>query len=97
MEHFEQSETTDNISWAKFAASDEDSDTKRKKKRLKFKRQDEHGKKLQKKQSKLYCSLRDEDTSHTTRECKVLKAKGKENPKHSTKDYKRKSRGVNLL
>ena len=49
MEHCKQSEITDNISGAKFAASDEDSDTKKKKKRLKFKGQDEHGKKCQKK------------------------------------------------
>ena len=51
-EHCERAETTDNIAKAKFAASDEDSDTKRKKKRLKSK--DEHGKKLQKQHSKLY-------------------------------------------
>ena len=44
MEHFERAETTDNIARAKFAASDEDSDTKRKKKRPKFKEQDEHSK-----------------------------------------------------
>ena len=38
-----------------------------------------------------------ETTSHTKRECKVLKAKGKDKTKYSTKDYKRKSREVNLL
>ena len=59
--------------------------------------QDEHGKKRQKKQSKMYWSLYGENTSHTTREYKVLKAKGKEKPKFSKKDYKRKSREVNLL
>ena len=42
VEHCKQAETTDNIAGAKFAASDEDSDP-RKKKRLKSK--DEHGKK----------------------------------------------------
>ena len=52
LEHCEQAETTDNIFGAKFAASDEDSDTNRKKKRLKSKY--EHGKKLQKQNSKLY-------------------------------------------
>ena len=36
-EHCERAETTNNISGAKFAASDEDSDTKRKKKSSKFK------------------------------------------------------------
>ena len=95
VEHCERAETTDNIAGAKFSASDEDSDTKRKKKRLKSK--DEHGKKRQKQHSKLYCSLHGENTSHTTRECNVLKAKGKEKPKLSEKDYKRKSREVNLL
>ena len=97
VEHCERAETTDNISGAKFAASDKDNDTNRKKKCLKFKGQDKHGKKRQKKQSNLYCSLHGESTSHTTRECKVLKAKAKEKPKYSTKDYKRKSREVNLL
>ena len=95
MEHCEQAETTDNIYGAKFAASDEDSDTKRKKKHLKSK--DEHGKKHQKQNSKLYCSLRDENNSHTTRECTVLKLKGKGKPNFSEKDYKGKSREVNLL
>ena len=45
----------------------------------------------------MYWSLHGENTSHTTRECNVLKAKGKEKPKFSKKDYKRKSREVNLL
>ena len=48
VEHCEQAETTDNIAGEKFAASDEDSKTKRKKNSLKFKGQDEQGKKLQK-------------------------------------------------
>ena len=52
MEHCKQAETMDNIAGAKFAASDEDSDTKSKKNRLKSK--DEHGKKRQKQHSKLY-------------------------------------------
>ena len=49
VEHCERAETTYNISGAKFSALDEDSDTKRKKKRPKFKEQDEHGKKCHKK------------------------------------------------
>ena len=99
VEHSEQAETTDKISGAKFAASDEDSNTKRKKKRSKFKEQDENGKKHHKKQSSLYCSLRGENRSRTTRECKVLKKRTKdiEKPNYSTKDYKRKSREVKLL
>ena len=74
MEHCERAETTDDIAGAKFAATDEDSDP-RKKKRLKSK--DEHGKKRQKRYSKMYCSLCGDNTSHTSRECNVLKAKGK--------------------
>ena len=49
MEHCERTETTDDIAWAKFAASDEDSEP-RKKKRVKSK--DEHGKKHLKRPSK---------------------------------------------
>ena len=40
VEHCERAETMDNIAGAKFSASDEDSYTKRKKKRLKSKGQD---------------------------------------------------------
>ena len=53
VEHCERAETTDNIARANFAASDEYRNAKRKKKRLKFEGQDEHGKKRQKNQSKL--------------------------------------------
>ena len=94
MKHYERAETTDDIVGAKFAASDEDSEP-RKKKRVKSK--DEHGKKLQKRSSNLYCSLHLGSTSQTSRECNVLKAKGKEKPKFSKKDFKKKSREVNLL
>ena len=73
---------------------DEDSEP-RKKNCLKSK--DEHGKKRQKCSSKLYCSLHGENTSHTSRECNVFKAESKEKPKFSKKDYKRKSREVNIL
>ena len=89
VEHCERAETTDDISGAKFSASDEDSEP-RNKKRVKSK--DEHGKKLQKRSSNLYCSLRGENTSRTSRECNFLKAKGKEKPKFSKKDFKKKSR-----
>ena len=40
IEHCGRAETTENIAGEKFSASDEDSDTKRKKKRLKFKERD---------------------------------------------------------
>ena len=82
VEHCKRAETTDNIAGVKFAASDQDSDPKRKK-RLKSK--DKHGKKRQKHHSKLYCCLSGENTSHITRECYVLKEKGKEKPKFSKK------------
>ena len=43
VEHCERAETMDNIAGLKFTASDEDSDTNRNKKRLKFKGQNDHG------------------------------------------------------
>ena len=89
VEHCERAETTDNIAGAKFAASDEGSEPRRKK-RLKSK--DKYGKKRQKRSSKLYCSLHGKNTSHTSRECNFLKAKGKENPKFSKQDFKKNSR-----
>ena len=97
MELCERSESTDNISGAKFAASDAESDTKLNKKRPNFKERQEHGKKRHDKQYLLYCSLHDENKSHTTRECKVLKAKTKDKPNYYTDYYKRKSRELNLL
>ena len=55
VEHFERAETTDSISVAKFSASDEDSDTKRHKKRSnKFKECEENGKKHCNKNYSLY-------------------------------------------
>ena len=67
VEHCKWAETTDNISGAKFYASNEHSDTKRKKKRSKFKEQKENGKKSNKKHSLIYCSLHGENKIHTTR------------------------------
>ena len=88
MEHCEWAETTDNIALANFSASEESSDTKRKKKNPKFKECEENGKERHKKNSSLYYSLHGENKSHTSRECKALKAKSKdkENPKYATKD-----------
>ena len=99
VEHCERSETTYNISGAKFDASDKESNTKRKKKLSKFKERDENGKKHHKKQSSIYCSIHGENKSLTTRECRVLKSRTKDRykPNHSTQDYNRKSREVNLL
>ena len=64
VEHCECAETTDDIAGAKFAASDEDSEP-RKKKRIKSK--GEHGKKRKKRPTKLYCSIHGENTGHTSR------------------------------
>ena len=56
VEHCKRTETTDDIVKAKFPASDEDSEP-RKKKRTKSK--DDHGKKRKKLSTKMYCSLHD--------------------------------------
>ena len=89
VEHCERAKTMDDITGAKFAASNEDSDP-RKKNRTKTK--DKHGKKCKKRSTKMYCSLHGENTSHTSRECNVLKSIGKGKPKFSKKDFKKKSR-----
>ena len=94
IEHCNRAETTYNIARAEFTASDEDSEL-RNKKRTKSK--DDHGKKRKKRSTNMYCSLHGENTSHTSRECNVLKSKGKEKPKFSKKDLKKKSRDINLL
>ena len=94
VEHCKRAETTDDIARAMFAASNEDSEPK-KEKRTKSK--DDRGKKLKKRSTKMYCSLHGENTSHTSRECNVLKSKGKEKPKCSKRDFKKKSREINLL
>ena len=78
VEHCEHTETTDDISGSNFAASEKYSEP-RKKKRTKSK--DDHGKKRKKRSTKIYCSLHGENTSQTSRECNVLKSKGKEKPK----------------
>ena len=93
VEHCERSNTMDNIGVAKFSASDQDSDTKRHKKRSKkFKEHEDNGKKHRKKNSSLYCSLHGENNSHTYRECNVLKkrSKDKDNHKYEKKGYKKK-------
>ena len=94
VEYCERAETTDDIAEAQFAASDEDSKPRRKKR---TKSKDDHGKKRKKLSTKIYCSLHGDNTSHTSRECNVLKSKGKEKPKFFKKDFKKKSRDINLL
>ena len=89
VEHCEGAETTDDIAGAKFAASDEDSEP-RKKKRTKTKNY--HGKKCPKRSTKMYCSLHGDNTSHNSKGCNFLKSKGKDNPKFSKRGFKKKAR-----
>ena len=67
VENCKRAKTTDNITVAKFSASDEDSDTNRNKKRSNFKEREEKGKKHRKKNSSLHCSLHGENNSHNSR------------------------------
>ena len=94
VEHCERAETTDDIAGETFAASNEDSEP-RKKKFTKSK--DDHGKKRKKSSTKMYCSLHGDNNSHTSRKYNVLKSKGKEKSKFSKRDFKKKSREIKLL
>ena len=94
VEHCERAETTDDIAGAKFAASDEDSEP-RKKKLTKTK--NDHGKKRIKRSNKMYCSLHGDNTSHNSNDCNVLKSKGKDKPKFSKRDFNKKARKFNLI
>ena len=94
VEHCERAETTDDIAGAKFTASDEDSEPRNKKP---TKSKDNHGKKHTKRYTNMYCSLHGDNTSHNSRECNVLKSKGKEKPKFSKKDFKKKAREFNFI
>ena len=67
VERFKRSDTTYNIDVANFPDLDEDSNTKRKKKRSNFKEREENGKKFHKKNSSLYWSLHGENKCHTSR------------------------------
>ena len=84
VKHCERSETMYNITVTQFSASDKDSDTKRHKRRSKFKEREENSKKHRKKNSSLYYSIYSENKNHTSSECNVLdkKAKEKDNPKY---------------
>ena len=105
VEHCERAETTDDIAGAKFATSDDfdgamfaASDNvidPRKKKRTKAK--DDHGKKRKKRSTKIHFYLHGDNTSHTSWECNVLNSKGKEKPKFSKRDFKKKARDINFL
>ena len=84
---------------AKFSASDEDIDTRKNKKRSKnFKECEDNGKK-RRKNSSLYCYLHGEKNSHTSGECKVIKARAsdKDKPKYDKKVYNNNFNELNLL
>ena len=94
VEHCERAETTDDIARAKFAASDENSKPRRKKRtKTKIYRDKKRIKRL----TKMYCSLHEENTSHNSKDCNTLKAKGKAKPKFSKKDSKKKAREFNII
>ena len=94
VEHCDRAETINDIAGAKFAASDEDSDPRRKKR---TKTKNDHGKKHIKRFTKMYCSLHGDNTSNNSKDCNVLKSKGKEKPKFSKKDFRKKAREFNLI
>ena len=100
VEHCERAKSTENIAVAKISASDKDSDTKRHKNRSKkFKEREDNIEKRRKKNASLYCSLHIENKSHTSRECKFLKARDRDkcNPKYWKKDYKNNFKEINLF
>ena len=94
VEHCERAKTTDEIALAKFVASDEEIDPKRKKC---SNTKSDRGKKRLKRSTKMYFSHHGENTSHNSKDCNTLKAKGKGKPKFSKKDFKKKSRDFNLI
>ena len=94
VQHCERAETTDNIAGAKFLASNEDSEP-RKKGRTKTK--NDRGKKSIKRSTKMYCSLHGDNTSHNSKDCNILKSKGKAKPKFSKNDFKKTAMEFNLI
>ena len=44
----------------------------------------------------MYCSLHGENNSHNSKDCNVLKSKGKDKPKLSKRDFKKKAREFNI-
>ena len=94
VEHCERADTTNAIASAKFVASDEEREHKRKKR---SKTKSDCGKKRLKRSTKMYFSHQGENTSHNSKDCNTLKAKGKGKPKFSKKDFKKKSREFNHI
>ena len=75
-------------------ASDEEHEPKTKKR---SKSKSDCGKKRPNRSSKKYCTHHGENTSHTTKDCKTLKAKNQARPKFSKKDFKKRSKEFNLI
>ena len=94
VEHCERVETTDSIASAKIVSSDEEHEPKTKKR---SKSKSDCGKKRPKRSSKKYCTHHGENTTHTTKDCNILKAKNKTRPKFSKKDFKKRSKEFNLI
>ena len=94
VEHCERTETTNDIAWAKFVASDEESEPRRK---MRSKTKSDRGKKCLKRSTKMYCSHHGENTTHNSKDCNTLKAKGKGKRKFPKKDFKKKAREFNLI
>ena len=92
-------ETGDLATSVKHCERSDTSDTKRHKKRSKFKEREKNSKKHHKKISSLYCSLHGENKRHTSRECNVLKKrdKDKDSPKYGKNYYRRKFKELNVL
>ena len=80
VEHCERAETTDDISGAKFVASDEEIEPRRKNR---SKTKSDRGKKRLKSYTKMYFSIHGENTSHNSKYCNTVKAKGKYKPRFS--------------
>ena len=94
VEHCKRAETTDDIAGVRFAASDEDIKPRREKR---TKTKNDHGKKRIKRSTNMYCSLHGDNTSHNSKDCNVLKSKGKDKPKFPKRDFKKKAREFNLI
>ena len=94
VEHCKRVETTNDIAGAKFAASDEDREPRRKNR---TKTKSDRGKKHIKRSTKMYCYLHGDNTSHNSKDCNTLKSKVKVKPKFSKKEFKKRASEFNLI
>ena len=84
VENWKRADTTDNISMAKYSASEKYSNKNKNKKRSKKTNECADSGKKRRKNSSIYCSLHEENNSHISREWKVLTARAadKDNSKY---------------